>query len=737
MMTVTEAADPEHLATPLPEGPALPRRIRRLWELAYNLWWTWHPEAQGVFRNIHRDLWEEVYHNPIEFLRAIKRQQLNAVTHYKYYLDLYDRVMADFDRYMTAEDTWFNYNYPERRNAPIAYFSTEFGLHESLPIYAGGLGILSGDHLKEASDLGLPFMGVGFIYTLGYFTQHITEDGWQEAIYDRLQFENLAVLPVLAADTCGNRGLAAGGKPATIEMMLPGRQIEARIWKIQVGRTPLYLLDTNVESNSPADRELTARLYTSDLESRISQEMILGIGGVRALRMLGYNPAVWHMNEGHSAFMALERIRELVAAGRTFEQAEARVKSGTIFTTHTPVPAGNDEFPTWLIEKYFSHYWGWLGLERDSLINLARRQFPWGETFSMPVLAIRMSEQRNGVSELHAQIARKMWHFLWPERSQAAVPITHVTNGIHTGTWLARRMKILFNRYMGSDWERRLDDPEVWENVLTIPDMELWRVRRHLKRKLVAYIRDRARAQWTYDGIHPVQVIAAGVLLDPYALTIGFARRFATYKRAGLVLRDLERLLELTNRPNRPVQIIFAGKSHPADEPGKHLIQQVYRTVKRAENGGRLVFLEDYDMNLARYLVQGVDVWLNTPRRPLEASGTSGQKAALNGVLNFSVLDGWWREGFNGSNGWAIGDDRTYDREEEQDAADAESLYTTLENSLIPLYYEDRSADDLPVEWLGRMKESIRTLAPRFSTRRMVKEYAADMYLPAMKGNGL
>jgi len=721
-MLVNEKA--ESISTPLAPRSVVPRRVERLWKLAYDLWWTWHPQAQDIYRRLHPELWEAVYHNPVEFLRAIKRPQLLTMTNRKYYLDLYDRVMLAFDEYMTTEDTWFNREYPGNENAPIAYFSTEFGLHESLPIYAGGLGILSGDHLKEASDLGLPLVGVGFIYTLGYFTQHISEDGWQEAIYDRLEFEDLPVLPVLTED----------GHPLTIEMELLGRAIAARIWKIQVGRVPLYLLDTNVEPNSPADRELTARLYSSDLESRISQEMVLGIGGVRALRALGYNPAVWHMNEGHSAFLALERIHELVAAGRTFEQSEARVRATTIFTTHTPVEAGNDEFPLWLIEKYFSQFWERLRLDRESFMTLARRQFPWGETFSMPVLAMRMSDRRNGVSKLHGQVARKMWHFLWPDRPEEQVPIGHITNGIHTGAWLSRRLRSLFEHYLGAAWERHLDDPEVWEHVRAIPDAELWRVRRHLKRKLVAYVRDRARYQWNYGGVHPVQVIASGVLLDPYALTIGFARRFPIYKRADLVLRDLQRLLEMINRPNMPVQIIFAGKSHPADEPGKLLIQYVYRIVKRHENGGRLVFLEDYDINLARYLVQGVDVWLNTPRRPLEASGTSGQKAALNGVLNFSVLDGWWPEAFNGSNGWAIGSETVYGGEAEQDAADAESLYATLENEIIPLYYEDRSADDLPLGWISRMKESIRTIAPLFSTRRMLKEYAQKMYLPAMNG---
>jgi starch phosphorylase len=438
------------------------------------------------------------------------------------------------------------------------------------------------------------------------------------------------------------------------------------------------------------------------------------------------------MNEGHSAFMGLERIREMVASGHNFDEAVKCVRQTSIFTTHTPVPAGSDEFPLWLIDKYFSNMWPVLGLEREQFIDLARHQMPWGETFSMPLLAFKFAERRNGVSELHGQVARKMWNFLWPDKKVDDVPISYVTNGIHSGTWLARRLRVLLNRYFGKGWLEHIDDPELWQAIDKVPDRELWAVRRHLKRKLIFYMRDRARQQWLRAQVHPVQVVAAGALLDPYALTIGFARRFATYKRAGLILRDLDRLLGIINRPNMPVQIIFAGKAHPADEPGKLLIQEVYRAVKKAENGGRLVFLEDYDMNLARYLVQGVDVWLNTPRRPNEASGTSGQKAALNGVLNFSVLDGWWREGYNGTNGWAIGDDVDHDNSDSQDQMDAENLYDTLENEIIPLYYLERSGDNLPGEWIARMKESMRTLAPQFSMRRMVKEYSEGLYFPAM-----
>lgn len=709
----------------IPYHFSLPRRIRKLGDLAYNLWWTWNQDAQRLFALIDKDLWERTYHNPIKFLRKVQRARLNKVTYDKYFLEYYDHIIGLFEKYMEDSKTWCNTTYAEEcKHKPIAYLSTEFGLHETLPIYAGGLGVLSGDHLKEASDLGLPLVAIGFLYTRGYFSQHITEDGWQEARNYHLNFDELPVIPIFGEDDM----------PLTISVELPGREVLARLWEIRVGRIPLYLLDTDVEGNSAPDRELTARLYSSDLDLRISQEIILGIGGVRALRTLGYNPEVWHMNEGHSAFMALERAQEYVSSGHSFEDAILKIKKSSIFTTHTPVPAGSDEFPHWLIDKYFSQLWPEFDLTREEFIDLANRQQSWGETFSMPLLAFRFSGQVNGVSELHGQVAREMWNFLWPEKKPADVPISYVTNGIHTGTWLARRLHHLFNRYMGRDWVEHIDDPEVWANVVNIPDQELWAVRRHLKRKLVAYMRDRARQQWLETRIHPVQVVASGTLLDPYALTIGFARRFATYKRANLILRDMNRLLELINRPNQPVQIVFAGKAHPSDEPGKLLIQEVYRAVKRAENGGRLVFLDDYDMNLARYLVQGVDVWLNTPRRPNEGCGTSGQKAALNGVLNFSVLDGWWREGYNGKNGWAIGDDVDFDDPVLQDQMDAESLYDTLENEIIPLYYNDRSIDNIPVEWIARMKESIRILAPQFSMRRMVKEYVDDLYLPAMRG---
>ncbi len=707
----------------IPNHFDLPKQLKRLGELAYNLWWTWEKDCQRMYRDIDFDLWEKTYHNPVKFLRQVERSRINEMQNDLHFMKKYNDIIEEFEKYVKSENTWFNITYPKKKNELVAYLSSEFGMHETLPIYAGGLGILSGDHIKEASDLGIPMVGVGFLYTNGYFSQKITEDGWQEARYMNLKFEELPVSPIIDEN----------GEPLTVKVDLPGREILVRVWNIQVGRVPLYLLDSNVEGNSDADRQLTARLYSSDLDLKITQEVILGIGGVRALRKLGYEPTAWHMNEGHSAFSSLERARELVIEGKTFEEASDIVRKNTVFTTHTPVPAGNEQFPLWLMEKYFSHLWPQLGLDRDQFMDIARMQQPWGETFSMPVLAIHMSAFRNGVSELHGQVARKMWQFLFEDTKVDDVPISYVTNGIHTGTWMARRLRNLFSEYFDPNWRENIDDPQVWEKIKDVPNEDLWEVRRHLKRKLMMYLRDRSRSQWLNDGIHPVQVVAGGALLDPYALTIGFARRFATYKRANLIFRDVDRILRMINDHNRPVQIIFAGKAHPADEPGKLLIQEIYRIVKKAECGGRLVFVEDYDMNIARYLVQGVDVWLNTPRRPMEASGTSGEKAALNGVLNFSVLDGWWREGYNGKNGWSIGSEKEYADTNAQDEADAISLYETLENEIIPMYYENRTPDGVPLDWMEYVKETIRTCGPNFSMRRMVKEYTTELYIPSIE----
>lgn len=701
----------------------LPERISRLGELAYNLWWAWNPSGMRLFLQLDRRLWEMVSHNPIAFLHQVDPERFKEAENDSYYIEEYDRVMGEFDAYMSGTDAWFAESYPKLKDSQMAYFSFEFGLHESMPFYAGGLGILSGDHLKEASDLGMPLIGVGFIYKQGYFVQKITEDGWQETSNYQFNFEDMPIISVVDDK----------GVPITISVELPDREVKTRVWMIQVGRVPLFLLDSSIPENQPNDQKLTSRLYSSDLEVRISQEILLGIGGVRALRRLGYDPSLWHMNEGHSAFLTLERVRELVKQGKGFEDAAAIVRTNNIFTTHTPVPAGNDSFPLWLIDKYFPGFWEELGLTREQFVEIGKQTQSWGDTFSMPVLALHLSNHNNAVSELHGEVARDMWNFLWPEKKADEVPIENITNGIHVGFWLARRMGLLFERYLGIDWYDHLDEPDLWTRIENIPNLELWDVRRHLKRKLINYTIESARDHWQSGARHASQVIADGVMLDQYSLTLGFARRFATYKRANLIFSDYERLLRLVSNHDMPVQIIFAGKAHPADEPGKLLIQQVYRAAKDYRFCGRIVFLENYDLNIARLMVQGVDVWMNTPRRPNEASGTSGMKAALNGTLNFSVLDGWWREGYNGSNGWAIGDDVDYDDPNEQDSNDAASLYDKLENQIIPMYYQNRAMGDASQEWIAKIKENMRTLAWQFSTRRMLKEYLHKMYLPALK----
>lgn len=702
--------------------PLLPPEIDRLAELAYNLWWGWNIEACRLYHTIDPELWERVYHNPVKFLRQVELEKLERAARDRAYRTRYAEVMAAFDAYMNRDHTWFSRTYPDLIDHTIAYFSAEFGLHESLPIYSGGLGILSGDHCKAASDLGLPFVGVGFLYPQGYFQQQISRWGEQEAIYHKLDFSEVPAQP--ATDRSGEQ--------VVVQVDLPGRQVYAAVWRIQVGCVPLFLLDTDIPPNAPEDRVLAARLYGGDMEMRISQEIVLGIGGVRALRALGIEPTIWHMNEGHSAFMALERVRELVQqASLTFEEARRIVRAGNVFTTHTPVAAGHDAFPFDLMERYFGHYWPQMGLDRDAFMGLGYHASPWGAHFSMTVLALKLSGHRNGVSELHGHVSRKMWHDLWPDRPVEEVPIGHITNGVHTKTWLAPELARLFDRYLGDGWEEALDQPATWDAIADIPNAELWQIHRQRKQRMIEYLRQRIRRQQERIGAPPEEIEAAGSLLDPDALTIGFARRFATYKRATLIFRDQERIKRILNQEDRPVQIIFAGKAHPADEPGKALIKQVVELSQQPGFKGRIVFVEEYDINIARHLVRGVDLWLNNPRRPMEASGTSGQKAALNGVPNFSVLDGWWPEAYDGTNGWAIGDAREYAGQEEQDAADAASLYHILENEIVPLFYE-RDADGVPHGWLRVAKASIRTCAPRFSMRRMVKEYIERMYMPAI-----
>jgi starch phosphorylase len=706
--------------TPLDDK--LPEKINRLAEIAYNLWWSWNPEARELFRRLDYPIWHSTQHNPVQMLKEVNKEHLQSLVEDAAYLRRYNKVVMMYDQEMQNGHSWFHTTYPELTDKTIAYFSFEFGLHNSLPIYSGGLGILSGDHAKEASDLGLPFVGIGFMYPQGYFRQRIPSHGWQEAAYQQLDMSQAPVLPVLGDD----------GRSLKISVNLGGRAVFARIWQVKVGRIPLYLLDTDVDENDPWDRELSARLYSGDSEMRIRQEIMLGVGGVRALRALGIEPAVWHMNEGHSAFLILECIREKVAAGLPFEQAAAEVKQHAVFTTHTPVPAGHDTFGFHLIDQYFAGFWDEMGISREHFLGLGGHEEHWGMAFNMTVLALRNAGQSNGVSKLHGEVSRRMWQEVWPDKSVDEVPITSITNGIHAPTWIAREVNQLFNKYLGPDWINRQDDPTMWERLDDIPDEELWFIHQHLKGKLLGFLRGRVRRRWV-DGRHdPTQILTGGTLLDPEALTIGFARRFATYKRATLIFRDLERLRHMLLDIHHPVQIIFAGKAHPADEPGKALIQQIYNLAKHNQLGGRVAFIEDYDMHMARYLTQGVDLWLNTPRRPREASGTSGMKTVLNGIPNLSIPDGWWMEGYNGANGWAIGDNREFDNEQAQDENDAASLYHLLEDEIVPLFY-NRDRDDIPRGWVEVMRETMRSNIPKFCMRRMIKEYTTELYIPAMK----
>ncbi len=698
--------------------PPLPQAISRLQELAYNLWWTWNPDAQVLYESIDKELWERVNENPVKFLRAVSLRRLQEASRSHDYLQRYSSVFRRFDAYMDRDaDTWFKRNCPGRQDELIAYFSAEFGLHEALPIYSGGLGILSGDHCKEASDMGLPFVGIGFLYPQGYFTQQINAAGGQEAIYEKIDFSEVPATQAVDAE----------GNPVVVHVDLPGRTVYAKVWKIQVGRVTIYLMDTDVEQNAHQDRELSARLYGGDREMRISQEYVLGIAGVRTLRALGHEPTVWHMNEGHSAFLSLERVRELVQEGMEFDAASEIVRAANVFTTHTPVAAGHDAFPLELVDKFFWQYWGQMGIDRERFMALARHEHGWGAEFSMTVLALRLSAYHNGVSALHGKVSRRMWGHLWPGTPEEQVPIGHITNGVHTESWLAPEKRALYESYFGKGWLDEDDNPESWRGIRLVPDGELRSAHQVCKEDLVRFLRLRLKRQQLRHGEGHGKLARIDGLFDAEALTLGFARRFATYKRATLIFHDKERLGRILNDSHRPVQIVFAGKAHPADDYGKALIERIYRLSQERGFFGKIAIIENYDINVARHLVSGVDVWLNTPRRPLEASGTSGQKAAINGAPNFSILDGWWQEGYNAENGWAIGEEREYKDEDTQDEADALSLYSILEEEIVPEYY------DQPSVWTGRMRKAIESCGPQFSMRRMLAEYTRSLYVPAME----
>jgi len=714
--------------TPPTIGPAslpeLPERVGRLNELAYDLWWSWNHQARAVFRRLDYPLWRRTAHNPVRMLREIRPEILARAVANPAFVNLYSATIVALDNARAASDTWWQQRYRDLSSRPIAYFSAEFAFHQSLPIYAGGLGVLAGDHLKEASDLGLPLVAVGFMYPQGYFHQKVSAEGWQEEAYEQLDWTEA---PIQLAET-------PEGKPCIIAVPLGTRSVLVQVWRVQLGRVQLFLLDTGLEENVPWDRDLSARLYGGDRETRIQQEIILGIGGVRALGALGHDPGTWHLNEGHAAFVVLQRIRELIEGGQTFAEALAEVRRTTVFTTHTPVAAGHDAFPFQLVETHLAGAWGTLGEHRDAFLALGQHDSGSGPMFNMTALAVRAAANINGVSQLHGEVTRAMWAPLWPDRAAADKDIKVVTNGVHLATWLSAEMARLLERYLGADWWEREDDPEFWQSVGDIPDEEVWAVRQALRGYLFAFVRERARRRWVDEQVSAARVVAAGTLLDPSALTIGFARRFTGYKRPELVFRDPERLARILNARRRPVQIVFAGKSHPADDQGKRHLQRVYQRAVDPAFGGRVAFVDDYDLHVAHYLVQGCDVWLNNPRKPMEASGTSGMKASVNGVPHLSIGDGWWAEGYTGANGWLI-DGGPATNDAEADERDAEALYRLLEEQVVPTFY-DRDDRGLPRRWIAIVKEAIRTVTPRFCARRMLKEYAERMYVPALRGNG-
>ncbi len=707
--------------------PALPEPLKPLWDLAYNLRWAWKHDIIELFRRLDSDLWEKTNHNPVLMLGTIDQSRLEAATEDVGFMAHLKRVTQYLEDHLSEKPTaWFTRTHGETKDPLIAYFSFEFGITECLTIFAGGLGILAGDHIKSASDLGLPLVGIGLLYQQGYFRQYLNQAGWQQEAYEDNHFDNFPLRMVRGAD----------GNPLTVGVEFPGRIVTARIWRADVGRATLYLLDTNIPQNTrPEDRDITDQLYGGDQDLRIRQEILLGIGGYRALQVLGLNPTVYHMNEGHSAFLGLEWTRCLMDKYKvTFYEAREAASSGLVFTAHTPVPAGHDRFPPPLMEYYFKDYVAQkLNLPWSDFLALGRQNpFDYGEPFCMTILALRMSAYSNGVSRLHGVVSRQMWEGLWPGVPQGEIPISHVTNGVHILSWISRDMKVLYDRYLGPRWREEPADQTVWQRAGHIAAEELWNTHERRRERLVAFARNRLQRQLEQRGVSQSEFEAASEALDPEALTIGFARRFATYKRATLLLRDPERLARLLNDPQRPVQIIFAGKAHPDDTPGKELIQKIVNVARQEEFRARLIFLEDYDMTIARYMVQGVDVWLNTPRRPREASGTSGMKAAANGVLNVSILDGWWDEAYTPGVGWAIGRGETYDNTDDQDQVEAEALYDLLERDVIPMFY-DRGRDNLPRRWIGRMKNTIGALSHFFNTNRMVAEYTDRFYMPAAR----
>lgn len=702
--------------------PKLPRALKRLEDLAYNMRFAWDQDTIALFRRLDPELWETVYHNPVKMLGMLSQERLRDLQNDTSFIASYERVLADFDAYMAANDTWYDKQYGDTDKPLIAYFSMEFGITECFQNYSGGLGILSGEHLKSASDLNIPLIGVGLLYQEGYFQQYLNSDGFQQEMYPINDFFNLPLQ--LERDS--------NGEPLKVSVDLPGRKLWAQIWRAQVGRVNLYLLDSNISDNErEEDRSLTDRLYGGDRRTRIRQEILMGIGGIRALELLDLRPDVLHMNEGHSVFSSLERTKQLMQEeGLSFHQAREIIAASTVFTVHTPVPAGLERFGFDLIDEHFTDYMKELGMSREEFIDLGREDMGDYELFSMSVMALKFSYGANGVAALHGDVSRDMWQWMFPGVPTDEVPITSITNGIHVQTWTSREMGSLYDRYLDPKWRISPSEEGLWDAIESIPDAELWRTHARRRERLVAFCRSKLKEQLINRGAPQSDIDAADEILNPDALTIGFARRFATYKRATLIFRDLERLDAIVNNPERPVQFIFAGKAHPHDMGGKELIRRIVEVARMPQFRHSIVFLENYDMNVTRYMLQGSDIWLNNPRRPKEASGTSGMKVIYNGGLNLSILDGWWAEGYEPDHGWAIGNGEEYDEEnwEDQDRIEGLAVYNILENDIAPKFY-DRGRDGIPRAWMQMVKKSIKRMAPFFNTSRMVQQYTDMFYM--------
>ncbi len=703
-------------------NPQLPKRIEKLGEISNNLWWSWNTEFLRLFQKIDMDLWEQCSKNPVKFLKQVSQERLEKAAKDLSFLKEYDKVAENFEDYMNSKNTWFASKYPSNKKDLIAYFSAEYGLDQTIPIYSGGLGILSGDHLKSASDLGIPLVGVGLLYKNGYFNQKINGYGQQETEYNNIDLYDLPINPVKDDK----------GDDLTIYVKFPKRRLYLKVWQVNVGRVKLYLLDSDIPKNNEEDRDVTLRLYGGDQEMRIRQEIVLGMAGVSLLtKYLGLKPTIYHMNEGHSAFLNLEIIKNIIKEKQvSFEVAKDIASSKTVFTTHTPVPAGNDIFPIELVEKYFKDFWPRLGISREEFLKLGMKPGPdLDKGFNMGILALKIAGKKNGVSKLHGAVSRELFSEVWPNIAANESPIGYVTNGIHTCSWLAPRLKELYNKYLIPYWQDNMHHDYVWEKIKNIPDDKLWSAHVERKRKLINLVKENTTERLRRSGYSYEEINEIVSKLNPDALTIGFARRFATYKRATLIFKDIERMTQIMNNAGRPVQLIFAGKAHPADKEGQDLIKYIHEVSMMPQFKGKIFLLENYNIAMSRYLVSGVDVWLNNPRRPMEASGTSGQKASVNGVINFSVLDGWWAEGYTQNNGWTIGTNAEYDSYEAQDMADSQSMYHTLEEKIIPTYY-DRDKNGISKRWLEIMKNSIITTGGKYSTARMLVDYTNQLYIP-------